>query len=65
MQVNARRREPRDLGKLTVSEQMRSSHPVRVVAPGVCYILADPQEIARVLAAYPAARVVPLERRLV
>jgi hypothetical protein len=36
---------------------------VRIVAPGVCWILVEPADIARVLAARPGARMAPLSRR--
>ncbi len=36
---------------------------VRVMAPGVCYILLEPKDIARVLAARPGARIQPLAER--
>ncbi len=39
---------------------LRPPRLVRVVAPGVCYILAQPKDIARVLAARPGARIQPL-----
>lgn len=36
---------------------------VRVIAPGVCYLLVEPKDIARVLAARPEARIRPLAER--
>lgn len=63
MDFYVRRREPADLGRLAMQARVPPGWPVRVVAPGVCYILADPREIARVLEEHPEARVTPLERR--
>lgn len=37
--------------------------PIRVVAPGVCYILLKPADVARVVAARPGAHVAPLVPR--
>ncbi len=65
MQVYARSREARDLARPPLGDRARPVGPVRIVAPGVCYILVDRKKIAQVLAAHPDATVTPLIRPVV
>ncbi len=65
MQVYARRREARDIGRPPLGDRAQPVGPVRIVAPGVCYILVDRRRIAQVLAAHPDATVTPLIRQVV